>query len=206
MNLKRTLISAVAGLALVASIAVPAQIATAEGEESNVTVNEGGSFSNLHMWYGGVTFGPVTVTSQNAATVSQPNQYIDLTDTRASSPGWTIQLEATNLSADDTHTIESKNLSLAFSHWGPQCADPAVWDSSNPGNPSNDFQTVSNLVVGTQTLASPINVMEADAGRGCNRLAGLYDFTLYVPAGTFTSGQSAVYTGDLILTHTDKSP
>jgi hypothetical protein len=46
-----------------------------------------------------------------------------------------------------------------------------------------------------------VTMLSADSGRGCGAVVGIFGYTLYVPAGTYTGEGDADYTGTLTLTN-----
>ena len=67
-----------------------------------------------------------------------------------------------------------------------------------PANATNPFQNVTLGATPTD-FDSAVTLIQADAGRGCGSIWINTGWELNVPAGTYTSGTSTVYTSDIVV-------
>lgn len=202
MNLKKSLVSFVGAAALMTSMLAPVMAAdtTSDDATSNVTVNEGGSF-NFNLWSSSITFNVATISSPTGQTVAMSGDnhaVLFIEDSRTSSPGYKLQMSATNLTSGSTYFIEAANLSVRHSGGGVHSS--CRWSGSPAPVGGNSFQT-HTLHLGSSyvPLSSGVDLISASDGRGCDWGSGgfqeNYSWQLHVPAGTATG----VYSGDVTV-------
>jgi hypothetical protein len=206
MNLKRTLISTVVALGLATSVMSPVALAdtTEQGTTSEATVNEGGEFT-FSLWGPAVTFTPATVTTSQSQTaplgganhrVFQPNDTHSYNET-----GWQLQMEASDLTiAETSYFIDKTNLSVRNGGGGPHSS--CLWSGAPAPVGGNDYQDITFDLGSTFTpLSSPVNIVSGSEGRGCGLFQINLVWELFVPAGTYTGGGTAVYSGDITISN-----
>lgn len=200
MKLKRLLATTFAAAALVASFATPLAYADSDSVNGHSTVNEIGTF-DYFWWYGtsgsgtGFNFEAADVDTINGDVVGGLNA-LEIEEMRASSPGWTLTISATNFDGPGSYEINKANLSvtaLNLSGGHQNCLGVLA------PLPENPFQTIGSNV---GSLATDFALFTATAGRGCGSFYHNVVFQLNVPAGTHTGGTSANYTSMITLTDT----
>lgn len=209
MNLKRTLVSTVAALGMAASVMAPVALAedtTQQQTTSQASVADGGSFT-FSIWGPAVSFSLATVSTNTTQTVSldgDNHRRIDVTDEYSYNPdGWTLQMTASDLeTADGAYSIDNDNLSVWRQTGGLSwsCLAGTLPPGMTPEVGGNEFQDITfNLGSTHMPLSGAVPMLTGGIGRGCGTIQNGYGFELVVPAGTYTGGGTAVYTGDIIV-------
>jgi hypothetical protein len=207
MKLSSKVLGLFAAAAMIMSVTAPlttAQSTAVPGSQrsSSASVREDGTLTGAHLW-SNLTFGTVGVTSQTGGKTSPEVVIMDLTDNRAYSHGWTVQLSASDLVEQDDanrnisseNLLVSRNTASSQSGFGRQC-------DTNEANTSNPYQTPEMLVTAgnAKPVGSGIDVMSAKNGRGCGLVRSSLKYELNVPAGQYTGGGTAVYNGTVTVT------
>lgn len=198
MNLRKTLVASIAVLGLMASVAAPAAHAD-ESVNGHAPVNETGTFV-YWWWYGnptgsgiGFTLPSTNVNTTTGGTATYSNQYLEVQETHATSAGYELQVSATNF-ISGTHSIANTNFSITDIDVNPGFPNCKGTLAPNPGNA---FQTVDTAI---GNLGSEFNLIDGSIGRGCGAMTFFVDFSLVIPAGTYTGGTSTSYTSTVTLT------
>lgn len=223
MNLKKTVLSMLAVAALTISVAAPMPVLAegSTGTSTTTTVNEDGAFwYYLHpepLVWGNVDSPGVTTTVNwtpsdvLGAPVFWNNGYSHDPD------GFALTLSATDL-VSGGYTIESENLSVmryaqAYGNCSVNAPTPSFTGLFNVGTTypltpevgGNEFMVETWISSNSRQSFGEgvaVEVVDATAGRGCGLAEIDLSWGLSVPAGTYTGGDSAVYTGSVTLTAT----
>lgn len=197
MNLKKKAISLFAAASLAMTMGAPL-VSAAEGNsvDGEVGVYETGTF-NYNLWGSHAPdFGTVGLkTTTGDQVLPQKRQQVDYHELRTTSPGWTIQLTATEFEANDGsgHSISSEY--LAVSPGTPRVgAAFACYKSTAVENPDNPFAKPVVPASGKFTLDSAVEILTADAGRGCGTFYQDLMWEMTVPQGTYTGGNNTPVT------------
>jgi hypothetical protein len=209
MKLRRHVAAIAWSLAMLVGLAGPVMAAPNIPVPVSLTITEGGSFSYWLWGSSGVNIGSMVVSTSSGGTTASINQRMDMTDSRASSPGWTLSIAASNFSDGHGHLIENSNirmLSAPFTSY-PDCmvggGDPLP--STMPVNNTNPFQVVTGSTSLPSSMSSSLALVTATSGRGCGVMGLSLQYTVTVPPGTYTGGGTTaatgtVYTSTLSLT------
>lgn len=209
MNLKKTVLSLFAATAIVGSMLAPvaAQVPTPKNENTHSTVTEGGgfTFSFGGGGHGGVLFVDAVVSSPLGDTVELSganHRVMSVSDTRTSSPGYTLQMTATNLEhsgfATNGFYIDKSYLSVrngggngpvgvhSSCLWNGALATP---DGAVVGN--NTYQVHTWTLGSTYTpIGDGTQLFTAGEGRGCDFGRGGFQYNmgwqLALPGGIAT--------------------
>jgi plastocyanin len=214
MKLKRLIASAFAAAAIVASFAAPLAIAqdtTSSGQPTSSTVNEIGNFT-FGLNGPAIAFQPAGVSSSVSQTVnlawpndSYPHRVFNVNDQHSYNPvGYSLSITATNLTSGD-YFIDKSNLSVKNVGGGPHSSCLYAVAPYNTVVGGNAYQVVTyapGIQAGYVSLSTQHDIVSAGAGRGCRSFQINLDFRLLVPAGTYTGGGSAVYSGTVTITNT----
>lgn len=196
MNLKKTVLSLFAAVAMVGSMLLPAYAADVTVSS---TAGEDGSFISPYMTTSTLAFPVALVQAQVGDTVESNQRWMVTGDSRAYSPGWTISMDADDFTDGNGHVIEIENLSVSFKSFESSATGCTT---ANP-KPDNPYGT---MIKGGGTFGdSAVTVLEHTPGRGCSFISSgvikpSYIFTLNVPPATYTGGHEAVYTTTMTLT------
>jgi hypothetical protein len=201
MNLKKTVLSSLAVVALSLSMASPIAFA-AEGNsvDGKVGVNEVGTF-NFNLWGNQApNFGTVDLdTTTGDQVLPTKSQQVDYHETRTSSPGWTIQLTATDFEANDEsgHSIPASYLTV-----GAGSPYAGAWfsclKSSAVENTDNPFARPT-VPTAQANLAGAVSILDADEGRGCGHFFQKLTWGMTVPQGTYTGGDATTFVSDITI-------
>jgi hypothetical protein len=201
MNLKKTVLSSLAVVALSLSMAAPIAFA-AEGNsvDGRVGVNEIGTF-NYNLWGSHApNFG---MTNLNTTTGDQVlptrQQQVDYHELRTTSPGWTIQLAASDFVADDnsSHQIDASYLSVTAGNPYAGAAFSCLKTSAIE-NEDNPFAPPT-VPTSQSDLSDAVPIMRAEPGRGCGTFYQVLTWQLTVPQGTYTGGGETTYVSDITV-------
>lgn len=197
MNLKKAAVSLFAATAISFSLLAPMVSAedVTNTKTSNVDVTEAGDFT---LWVSAnVTLDGASVSTTDGQTVSHDrNQVVQPRDTHASSDGYVLQLQATDLESGD-YSIEKKHLSVT--RWGLGRDGSCLANNPPEVHGGNEFQKV-DVFSGSAQLSGDVQLVNAEEGRGCGQFGIGLRYTLDVPEGTHTGGDTASYQGSLIFT------
>jgi len=205
----RRKIAAFAGaLTMVLGLAGPAMASGVTDIDVTVSIQESGVY-NYAFWGGAydtlpVGIGTVPVTTITGGSIASVNQRINLNETHASSPGWTLSLEASDFHDSSTHLIENENIAMYSNNMTSQPGDCLFNESGDLApNPTNPFQTITPLAASSASpvsLGGTVSLVTASAGRGCGVMGVSIFYKVNIPAGTYTGGGTTVYTSTLLLT------
>jgi hypothetical protein len=215
MKLKRFIATGLALIAITASFAAPTAFAQSDESASEATVAEAGSFT-FQLWGPEIEFTPASVSSSTSQTVglawpndSYPHRVMTVNDQHAyNETGFSLSISATNIVSNvlnpggTAYFIDKSNLSVKNVGGGPHssCLAGGVYAQTVGGNA---YQTITIAPFsGYLPMSSPIGIVDGSQGRGCKSFQINLDFKLFVPAGTYTGGGSAVYTGTVTVTNT----
>ncbi len=197
----RTKAAAVATALLVLGSVTSTAVADDQAEGST-TINEGGTF-RYWIQEDTVSFGTQSVSTTTGGTLTTTGgTNLEVIEQRTSSPGWTLQLTASDFTTgdgEDAYFIDNDNLSISSTHLTPFQSCLSANPPAEVGN--NEYQNVA-LLTAPQSLSTPVNLAVAGEGRGCNRFIFLTRYQLDVPPGTATG----LYTSDLTLTNIVEEP
>jgi hypothetical protein len=193
MNLRTRLKS---GLALLAALAIVLGVATpalADNSDSaasvNVQLNDVGSFT-FGLWNSTVTLSATNVTTNQGGT-STSAVVLGVNDTRTNSPGWTLDIVASDFTDGAGHSIPKSNFTMT---------EPNNANLSCPGTPvpSNPFQVLT-AQTGSVNLGTENWVLKATAGRGCGSRIQQLNLSVAVPAGTYATNYTSTLTVSLYV-------
>jgi len=199
MNLRRHVAAVAGSLAMLVGLAGPVVAAPNNPVPVSLTITEGGSFSFWLWGSSGVNIGSMTVTTLAGGTTASINQRMDMVDTRATSPGWTLSIAASDFTDSHSHFIDNTNIQLLD---GPliSTADDCLTGGGDPTpmspvNPSNPYQVITATTGLPSSLGGSVQLVSGASGRGCGSMGLSLHYKVTVPPGTYTGGGTTVATG-----------
>lgn len=207
MNLKKTIFSVVGAAMIIGSMFAPvvAEEGVTKEETSTATVTEKGDFG---IWTNGVgvTFGEAFVSTKVGDKVTvpasngpeSPIKVVQVRDDHASSDGYVLRLAASDLKFEKYY-ISNTNLEVKRTRL-MRGTNTCLATNPPKEQGGNSFQHVEVLDSGTYFLDTDLTLVTAGSGRGCGEFALGLEYTLHVPEGTYTGGESTTYKGTLTFT------
>jgi hypothetical protein len=209
MNLKKSFMGAVAGLALIGSLAAP--MASAQPAESNsgnnqttatVTITDTGIF-DVYFGNASVSLGTVPMNNTSTTTYAPGSLVIAYTDTKAYRPNFNIKMNATAFTntTNSALTIPASNFRITATYnVGQTLYGNSPIDYGDIGYFVNNAYPSGQAAVSpwtaNNTLDTNPTVHFGYAGVGTTSSGGQVDVSLQIPTGT----QAGTYTSTMTLT------
>jgi hypothetical protein len=205
MKLRRHVAAVAGSLAMLVGLAGPVMADPNNPVPVSLTITEGGSFSQWLWGSSGVNIGSMTVTTLAGGTTASINQRMNMNDTRATSPGWSISIAASDFAdTTNTHFIDNTNIQLLDGPIAGNATDCLTGGGDplpmSPVNPSNPYQVITPTTGLPSGLGSSVLLVTGTSGRGCGLMGLSLHYKVTVPPGTYTGGTSTVYVSQLTLT------